>query len=80
MAKTETKTAPKKEAAPKTSKKESLYEIFRGAKVAQHVLQPKKENMLYIVIENEQGEEETHLMDLRAMPLDIVESIVDENE
>lgn len=57
----------------KTKKDSSPYDAFKGATISTDRLQPKKATNIYVEIEVD-GEIETHLLDLRHVPQDIIDS------
>ena len=84
------KTATPRKSAPRAAKEskpvkqqseqsaEDMYSMYVGARVNPDFPVSRKESNIHVdvIVDEETGETETHLLDLRQMPQDIVESLV----
>jgi len=67
------KTKQRKEIAKEISAN-LMYDKYKDAEISTHVQQPEKATLVYVDIVNDENEIETHLLDLRQIPQDILES------
>lgn len=65
---------PKKADTRRTLTPESIFAPYIGATISTDRMQPKKTNMIYVEIENELEEIETHLVDMNQCPQDIIDT------